>query len=72
VSPREPRQPGRHSRRALRAARRDQLATVASMMSVEQLHAAMRRLIERDPRLARDVIDAAVAEYPIQPPPMIP
>ena len=65
---------GRHSRRALRAARRDQLATVASTMSVEQLHAAMRRLIERDPRLAQDVIGAAIAEYPIQPPPppMIP
>lgn len=66
-----PRSPGRHTRRALANGKlsRDQLATVVATLSPEQLHAALRTLIERDPALAKAVIDAAIAEYPIQPPP---
>jgi len=48
---------------------RDQLATVIASMTGDQLRAALRLVLDRNPRTARDVIDAAIAQHPILPPP---
>ena len=61
---------GRHTARHLTAELNPaQLQTVADTLTTDQLRAAMRHLIDADRRLARNVIDAAIAECPIQPPP---
>ncbi|MGH3200356.1 MAG: hypothetical protein ACRDOH_12710 [Streptosporangiaceae bacterium] len=61
----EERQPGRHTRRAVQAMTREQLRTVAAAITPGQLAAAVRLLIDRDPALARSVLDAAIAERPV-------